>query len=175
MVGVGSFCYGFGISPMYYSWGFFLPEMKEEIALTGAQSGFIPMVFSIIYHLLGAPVGVIMAKWGIRPVLVFGSGVGVLAFWLMSRADSYFDCLIAYSLLGGIAIGFATILPSQTLASNWFIRYRARAIAFVLTGGAIVGIFTNGYFGPFVLQTWSWRTGWQLIAGISAVVGVVPT
>ena len=173
MVGVGSFCYGFGISPMYYSWGFFLTAMQKDIAISGAQAGFIFMVFSIVYHVLGAPVGVIMSRWGIRCVVVFGSAVAVLAFWLMSRADSYLDCLVAYSVLGGIAIGFATILPSQTLASNWFVRYRARAIAFVLAGGGIVGYFINKYFGPRVLLTWDWRTGWLLIAGISAVVGVV--
>ena len=82
MVGVGSFCYGFGISPMYYSWGFFLTAMQKDIAISGAQAGFIFMVFSIVYHVLGAPVGVIMSRWGIRCVVVFGSAVAVLAFWL---------------------------------------------------------------------------------------------
>ena len=173
LVGVGSFCYGFGISPMYYSWGFFLPEMGREFALTGAQSGFVFTVFSMIYHGLGPVVGMIMGRWGVRSVLTFGSAVAVLAFWLMSRAGSYSDCLIAYGILGGIAIGFSTILPAQTLASNWFVKYRARAIALVLAGGGIVGYFINKYFGPFVLETWSWRTGWLLIAGISALVGVV--
>jgi len=171
--GVGSFCYGFGISPMYYSWGFFLPEMRQEFDLTGAQAGFIFTIFSIVYHGVGPLVGVIMSRWGIRSVVAFGSCVAVLAFWLMSRAGSYTDCLIAYGILGGIAIGFSTILPAQTLASNWFVKYRARAIAIVLAGGGVVGYFTNRYFGPFVLETWSWRTGWLLIAGISAVVGIV--
>lgn len=173
MAGVGSFCYGFGISPMYYSWGFFLPEMRQEFDLTGVEAGFIFTIFSIIYHGVGPIVGVIMSRWGIRSVVTFGSGVAVLAFWLMSRAGSYTDCLIAYGVLGGIAIGFSTILPAQTLASNWFVKYRARAIAIVLAGGGVVGYFTNRYFGPFVLETWSWRTGWLLIAGISAVVGIV--
>ena len=172
-MGVGSFCYGFGISPMYYSWGFFLPEMREEITLTETQSGMVFSVFSYVYHLLGPLVGFLMGRWGIRSVVGFGSAVAVLAFWLMSRADSYGDCMLAFGVLGGIAIGFATILPSQTLASNWFLRYRARALAVVLGGGAVVGFFTNKYFGPAIVEHWDWRTGWLVIAAISAVTGLV--
>lgn len=172
-MGVGSFCYGFGISPMYYSWGFFLPEMREDITLTETQAGLVFSVFSYVYHLLGPLVGFFMGRWGIRSVVGFGSAVAVLAFWLMSRADSYGDCMLAFGVLGGIAIGFATILPSQTLASNWFLRYRARALAVVLGGGAVVGFFSNKYFGPAIIEYWNWRTGWLVIAAISAVVGLV--
>ena len=173
IVGVGSLCYGFGISPMYYGWGLFLPEMQRELALTDTQSGFVFSVFSWIYHLLGPGVGIAMGRWGIRSMMVPGSAIAVLAFWLMSRADSFADCLFAYGVLGGIAIGLATILPAQTLASNWFVRYRSRAIALVLGGGAVVGFAVNKYFAPEILRIADWRTGWLIISGISATVAVV--
>ena len=173
VVGVGSLCYGFGISPMYYGWGLFLPEMQEDLALTATQAGLVFSVFSWIYHLLGPPVGVAMSRWGIRSVMVPGSLIGVLAFWLMSRADSFADCLFAYGILGGLAIGLSTILAAQTLASNWFVRYRSRAIALVLGGGAVVGFGVNTYFAPEILRVADWRTGWLIIAGISAAVAVI--
>ena len=173
MVGLGSVCYGFGISPMYYCWGLFLPEMQQDLTLSDTQSGLVFSVFSWVYHLLGPVVGIAMGRWGIRSVMVPGSVVAVLAFWLMSRADSFADCIFAYGVLGGIAIGFATILPAQTLASNWFVRYRSRAIALVLGGGAVVGFAVNKYFAPEVLRVADWRTGWLIIAGISAIVAVI--
>ena len=173
MVGLGSVCYGFGISPMYYSWGFFLPEMQQDLGLNDTQGGLVFSVFSYLYHLLGPAVGVVMGRYGIRTVMGFGSVVGVLAFWLLSRADSFADCLFAYGVLGGIAIGFATILPAQTLASNWFVRYRSRAIGLVLVGGAAVGIPVNAYFAPGILRVADWRAGWLVIAGISAAVAVI--
>ena len=173
MVGLGSVCYGFGISPMYYGWGLFLPEMQQDLALSNTQSGLVFSVFSWTYHLLGPVVGITMARLGIRSVMGFGAVVGVLAFWLMSRADSFADCMLAYGVLGGIAIGFGTILPAQTLASNWFVRSRSRAIALVLGGGAVVGFGVNAYFAPEILRVADWRTGWLIIAGISAVVAVV--
>ena len=173
MMGLGSLCYGFGISPMYYGWGLFLPEMQQDLSLSDTQSGLVFSVFSWIYHLLGPVVGIAMGRWGIRSVMVPGSVVAVLAFWLMSRADSFADSVLAYGVLGGIAIGFATILPAQTLASNWFVRYRSKAMALVLGGGAVVGFGVNKYFAPEVLRVADWRTGWLIIAGISAVVAVV--
>lgn len=173
MAGLGSVCYGFGISPMYYSWGLFLPEMQQDLGLNDTQSGMVFSVFSYLYHLLGPLVGIAMGRYGIRSVMGFGSVVGVLAFWLLSRADSFADCLFAYGVLGGIAIGFATILPAQNLASNWFLRYRSKAMAVVLGGGAVVGFGVNKYFAPEILRVADWRTGWLIIAGISAVVAVV--
>ena len=172
IVGIGSLCYGFGISPMYYGWGLFLPEMQRDLGLNDAQSGLAFTVFSYGYHLLGPVVGIVMARLGIRSVMVFGATVGVLAFWLMSRADSFADCMFAYGVLGGIAIGFGTILPAQTLASNWFVRSRSRAIALVLGGGAVVGFAIN-LFAPAILRVTDWRMAWLVISGISATVAVV--
>ncbi len=173
IVGVGSLCYGFGISPMYYGWGMFLPEMQRDLGLNDTQSGLVFSVFSYIYHLLGPLVGIAMGRYGVRSVMAPGAAVAVVAFWLMSRADSFADCLFAYGVLGGIAIGLATILPAQTLASNWFVRSRSRAIALVLGGGAVVGFGVNTYFAPEILRIADWRTGWLIIAGISATVGVI--
>lgn len=173
MVGLGSVCYGFGISPMYYSWGFFLPEMQQDLGLNDTQSGLVFSVFNYLYHLLGPVVGMAMGRYGIRSVMGFGSVVAVLAFWLLSRADSFVDCLLAYGVLGGVAIGLSTILPAQTLASNWFVRFRSRAIGLVLAGGAVVGIPVNAYFAPGILRVADWRAGWLVIAGVSAAVAVI--
>ena len=42
----GLFCYGLGISPAYYSWGFFAPEVMEELQLSRAQVGDVFGIFS---------------------------------------------------------------------------------------------------------------------------------
>ena len=88
-------------------------------------------------------------------------------------SPTFADAMFAYAVLGGIAIGFGTILAAQTLASNWFIRYRARAMALILGGGAVVGYLTLRYFAPGMLRVADWRTGWLVIAGISAFVAIL--
>lgn len=173
MIGLGSACYGLAISPMYYSWGFFLPEMQRDLGMSDTQGGLIFSVFSWIYHGLGPVAGIAIARLGIRLMMSLGAVVGAFAFWLMNRADSFAEAMFAYAVLGGIAIGFGTILAAQALASNWFIRYRSRAMALILGGGAVVGYLTLKYFAPGMLEFFDWRTGWLVIAGISALVAVL--
>ncbi|MYA09109.1 MAG: MFS transporter [Holophagales bacterium] len=173
MIGLGSACYGLAISPMYYCWGFFLPEMQADLGMNDTQGGLIFSVFSWIYHLLGPVAGFAIGRWGIRSMMSLGAVVGVVAFWLMSRVESFADAMFAYAVLGGIAIGFGTILAAQALASNWFIRYRSRAMALILGGGAVVGYLTLRYFAPGILEVADWRTGWLIIAGISALVAIL--
>ena len=173
MIGLGSVCYGLAISPMYYCWGFFLPEMQREFGMNDTQGGLIFSVFSWVYHGLGPVAGIAMARLGIRLMMSLGAVVGVAAFWLMSRADSFAEAMFAYAILGGIAIGFGTILAAQALASNWFVRYRSRAMALILAGGAVVGYLTLTFFAPAMLRIADWRTGWLVIAGISGLVAVL--
>lgn len=173
MVGLGSVCYGLAISPMYYCWGFFLPEMQADLGMNDTQGGLIFSVFSWIYHGLGPVAGFAIGRWGIRSMMSLGAVVGVVAFWLMSRVESFADAMFAYAVLGGISVGFGTILAAQALASNWFIRYRSRAMALILGGGAVVGYFTLRYFAPGILEVADWRTGWLIIAGISALVAIL--
>ena len=110
MIGLGSACYGLAISPMYYSWGFFLPEMQRDLGMSDTQGGLIFSVFSWIYHGLGPVAGIAIARLGIRLMMSLGAVVGAFAFWLMNRADSFAEAMFAYAVLGGIAIGFGTIL-----------------------------------------------------------------
>lgn len=173
MVGLGSVCYGLAISPMYYCWGFFLPEMQADLGMNDTQGGLIFSVFSWIYHGLGPVAGFAIGRWGIRSMMSLSAVVGVVAFWLMSRVESFADAMFAYAVLGGIAVGFGTILAAQALASNWFIRFRSRAMALILAGGAVVGYVTLRYFAPGILEIADWRTGWLIISGISALVAVL--
>ena len=101
-----------------------------------------------------------------------GALCAALGFWLTSRADTLGELYWSYALIGGIGIGFSTILPAQTLAVNWFVRYRARATAIILVGGSAVGALVTP-IDELVLRHWSWREGWLLIAGCSLVVAVI--
>lgn len=172
LVGVGLICYGFGISPGFYSWGYFGPELREDLNLTAEQSGSIFGVFQFMFSAVGPLVGIGIARFGLRTLMTGGAVMCALGFWMLSRADSVADCYVAYSLIGGIGIGFSTILPCQTLASYWFQKYRARAMAIIFTGGALVGMGVNP-FNAAVLEGGNWRDAWEIIAWISLGVAVL--
>lgn len=171
LVGVGLFCYGFGISPAYYSFGFFGPELREELGLTSTQTGSVFGIFQFVFSAVGPLVGIAIARFGLRATMTTGALTCAVGFYLLSRADSVADCYLAYAIIGGLGIGFSTILPCQVLATYWFQKYRARAMAIIFTGGALVGMAVNPFNSMF--EGGDWRNAWVIIAAMSVIVAVV--
>lgn len=172
MIPVAWFIYGFGISPAFYSWGIYLPQLLEDLDLSRTEVGAVFGLFTLCYSLCGPLVGMAISRWGLRWVMTAGSLVAAVGLALVSRADSAFDCYVGYSILGGLGIGFSTIVPAQNLASNWFVKYRATAIAIVMTAGGIVARVFVAPFDRYILENHTWREGWLAFAGISVLVAV---
>ncbi len=171
MVAVAWVCYGFGISPAYYSWGNFSLEIRADLDFSRESFGLIFGIFTFTYSLVGLLVGPAIARWSIRAVMTFGFATSAIGFLYLSRADSFLDCIIGLSILGGIGIGFATIIPCQTIGQNWFLKRRAIAIGIILTAGGIVGKIV-ARADTWVLANYDWRTGWLIISGVSAALAV---
>lgn len=171
LVGVAFIFYGFGISPAYYSWGLLGRPMSEELGLSREQLGRVFGLFALAYSVMSAVTGVALGRWGIRKVVTAGLLTTAVGFALLSRIESFAGALFCFSLLVGCGVGISTIIPAQTLASNWFIRYRARAIAIVLTAGGVVGRLITP-IDTWMLREADWRAAWLLLAGITLAVAV---
>lgn len=174
LLGVAWICYGFGITPASVGWNLLAVEMVEDSALGMVREdvAWIRGVRVLIAAMVAPAVGIALMRWGIRSVMVAGSLIAAFGFFITAQASSKYACLIGYGLIGGFGIGFATILPTQTLASNWFVKYRARAMAFVLTAGGIMGGFINLII-PYTIEHGGWRSGWFLIVGMSVTVAII--
>lgn len=164
--------YGFGIAPAYFSWGFFAPEVIDELGLTRQDIGLVFGLFTFLYSASSPLVGLALLRLKLRVVICAGSLLAGTGFVLLSRAETLFDCLLAFSVCGGVGIGVSTIIPCQTLGSNWFIKSRARAIAIIMTAGGIVGSFMAP-LDKLMLETIGWRSAWMVIGGISISVAVL--
>lgn len=169
LVGVAWVLYGFGIAPSYYSWGLFSREIIADLDLNVGELGGVFGLFTFMYSFVGFAVGYCMVRWGIRSVMAGGFLMTAAGALVVSRADTAMDCYLGFSLLGGTGIGFATIIPCQTLGQNWFLKYRGLAIGIILTAGGIVGLLVTRV-DVYVLEHWTWRTGFVLIAGVSALL-----
>ncbi|MCH7958650.1 MAG: MFS transporter [Candidatus Hydrogenedentes bacterium] len=172
LLAVAWVCYGFGISPAYYTWGAFASSIIEDLEFSRADIGGVFGLFTFLYSGVGPLVGLSMARLGIRATMSGGFVASALGLFLMSRADSLLDCYIAFALLGGSGIGFATIIPCQTLGQNWFLKRRALAIAIIFTAGGIVGKIVTRY-DAYMLEHYDWRTGWLVLAGVSGCLAIL--
>ncbi|MEQ9411102.1 MAG: MFS transporter [Fuerstiella sp.] len=172
LLGAAWLIYGFGLAPGYYSWGFFTPEVINDLGLSRTDAGAVFGAFTMVYSCIGPLTGILISRWGVRATIVCGSLISALGFLLLSYADSLIGCFVCYSVMAGTGIGLSTILPCQTLATQWFTRYRARAVAIIFIAGGIVGRIV-AEFDAWILQWYSWRGGWQAIAGVSVLLAAV--
>ncbi len=172
MVAVGFVTYGLGIAPAYYGLGIFASALIDDLGLTRQQIGEVFGAFTFSYGLISPVAAAVIRRWGIRSTVTAGALCAAAGFWVVSEAASVTELYLGYSLVGGIGIGFSTLLPAQAIPVFWFRRYRARATAIILTGAAIVGFLWQPAAG-IVLESWDWRVGWRIVAGISLLVAAV--
>lgn len=172
LVAVGFLCYGFGVAPIFYSWGQYGIEMEADIGLTKTQRGSIFGLFSLVYAVCSPLAAMAIRRFGLRIVMTFGSLLCATAVTYMARADSILDCYIAFALLGGLGVGFGAQMPWQTLPTYWFRKYRARAMATILSAGGLIG-FLVPLWCVYMLNHGGWREGWLLVAVISVAVAVI--
>ena len=172
LVGVGTYIYGFSISPGYYSWGFFAPELIAELGLSRQQIGDIFGVRGLVASGSAVLVGIALTRWGLRRVVPVGALIGALGFFLVSRANSLAQLYWSYGVIVAFGTSFASVLPAQTLAMNWFDRYRARATAIIFIGGAVVGTLVTP-IDAVILRFGSWRMGWMIIGCVMLSVAAV--
>ena len=175
ILGATLFIYGFGVAPAYYSWGFFLREgsgMSDVLDINDTQRGMVSSFYRYVTHLLGPLVAMALMRWGARPVMTVGACIACLGFGLMSRANSFLDCVVAYSLIGGLGVGLSGSIATKTVVTNWFAKFRARALSILAVSAGTVGMGVI-WFDELVLRLADWRAGWLFIAGASACAALV--
>ena len=169
---VAGFCYGFGMSPMYYSWGMFAPRLTADLGFDRGDVGGVFGLFTTLYQCVGLFVGLAIVRFGLRSVMVGGFCVTAAGLLLLARADTPVDCYVGFSMLGGIGIGFSTVVPAQTLGQNWFLRRRALVIGAIFAFGGIAGRLVAPV-DTWILEHYDWRTGWSAIAALSAMLALL--
>jgi MFS family permease len=168
---VGLICYGFGVSPGYYSWGLYADQMREELGLSRQQIGEVFGIFNLVMSAMALAAGYAITRWGLRRVVSTGALVAAAGFFLLSRAQSSADLYLGFAIVAATGLSFSTVLPAQTLAIQWFEKYRARATSIILVGGALVGMLVN--FALPYLERMGWRVGWVVITGVSVTVALI--
>lgn len=169
---VAGLCYGFGMPPVYYSWGIFAPRITADLGIDRAAVGGVFGLFNTMHQCVGLLVGLAIARFGLRRVMPVGFCVTAAGLLVLAGADTARACYVGFSVLGGIGVGFSTTVPAQTLGQNWFLRRRARVIGAIFTTGGLVGWLVSRS-DTWILERYDWRAGWVAVAVLSLALGLV--
>ena len=170
MVGSGFWLMFYTTGVGFYGFSAFIDQIADSVAngsravVAGAVS-----VQRLESGIMGPVVGFLVDRIGPRIVLIAGFVISGLGFILVSRATTIPQFYAAYLFLA-LGLGAGSFLVISTSVTNWFIRYRGRALGIVFLGPA---------FSTFLVSALVWSIeaiGWRdtlAIVGLGMwVVGI---
>lgn len=141
--------------------------IRREFLLSDAQLGMLSTFFTLLYAVIGLPLGR-MADRGSRKTILAGGlaiwgAVTTLAAWAWN-----FPSLLLSRL--GLAVGEAACAPAATswIGDLFPAERRSRPLALFMLGVPIGGALSFFFSGP-IAQFWGWRRA-MLLAGIPALL-----
>lgn len=92
--------------------------------------------------------------------------------WLMASKPWHY--WLGFGVLTATGISFGTIIPAATAVTRWFSRYRGRAMALTLSASGMAGFIASPLINRILtINGGNWRQGWEIVAGIAVVSGLV--
>ena len=142
--------------------------IRKEFALSDTQVGFLTTAFTLLYALIGVPLGRIADRASRKQLLAGGVSVWSLLTATTAIASSY--GLLLFSRLG-VAVGEAVCAPAATswLGDLFPAEKRSRALAIFMLGVPIGGGLSFLLGGPLA-QAFGWRTAMALAAAPALVL-----
>lgn len=143
--------------------------MSHEIAMSAARRGAGFTLVNLFVGLGSWVVAKSVVKYGLRATFMTGSAVLCTgSLFLAIFASTSWEYLIAFGVVIGTGISFATLVPASTAVARWFRRYRGRAMGIALSASGFAGLAAPLLGRVIRANAGNWRLGWYIVA--SAVV-----
>lgn len=151
-----------------------LPAMKEGLALTYAQMGWIGtgnFIGYLAFSLLG---GYLATRIGPRKVISASLVLVAASLFLTGLTRSFGAALLLRTLTG---IGSAgSNVNIMALASAWFASRRRGMAAGIMASGSSVGLLALGPMIPWILGRFpgeGWRVCWYVLGGLTLLIALL--
>src|SRR5438128_1376569 len=126
----------------------------------------------LLFGLCGPFAGAVMARFGVRRVMLTALFTLAVAVSLSTFMQSAWQLVILWGVLVGLGSGAMALVLGATVAARWFVQRR----------GLVTGLFAAStatgqlVFLPLqasIIELAGWRTAVLLVAGVAVVVAVV--
>jgi MFS family permease len=156
-------------SGMRLSFGpFFLP-MAQDLGFSRSLLGSIVAVGMLAYGLAMPLAGVLIARYGTRPVLLTGIAFVIASVWWTVVTSSALGFLLAFGVLLSVGLAFTSPVALTPVISHWFTRRRGMALFFLSTG-SMAGIAVMTPLLSASIHHFGWR---PTLVGFGAIFTLV--
>ncbi|MBI5115845.1 MFS transporter [Candidatus Poribacteria bacterium] len=161
--------FGHGIA--FYSFSVFIKPLEAHFGWSRTTISIGVVLWALLYGLSGPVVGVCMDKLGVRVVIAFSALVVGSCYVLLGSLNGL---VMLYILMffSGIGSAGVTTVPSQTIISNWFEKYRGRAMGIMMAGVGLGGL-TMPPVSNAIITEFGWRTSFR-VGGLLLLFMIVP-
>jgi MFS family permease len=159
--GIGFYGHGVILDPLGTLHGWPKATISSAITLYFLTAGIMGMI-----------IGRQVDRYGPKWVLILGSVVIGGGFVLLSRITTVWQLYLVYLVM---AIGFSctSLVPVNTLITNWFIRRRGFAMSLTNTGLSAGGIVLVP-LGSYMISRWGLETALPVLGAIYCAV-IIPS
>jgi MFS family permease len=116
--------------------------------------------------------GVMIDRLGPKKVILFGTLVLCVAYFLYSQTQNIFQVYGVHILLA-IALVTSGSIPNMILISSWFHKHRGLALGIILTGTSLGGFIATRSPLLAYIESNGWRPAMQLLALLPLILSVV--
>lgn len=158
--GMGFYCFPVFVQPLMDEFGWSMTQISAGAAL-----------WAIVYGFSGPVIGLLIARFGVTRTMLGAAVISSLTLIGYASVQALW-MLYAIMFFAGFAVAGTTLVPAQTAITNWFNKYRGRAMSLMM-----LGIGTGGFILPplneFLIRHLGWRQTWLVALGVSLVI-VIP-
>ncbi|MGD2269261.1 MAG: MFS transporter [Desulfobacterales bacterium] len=156
----------------FYGHGVILDPLRTAHGWSKATISSAVTLYFLTAGIMGMLIGRQIDKYGPKGVLIFGSIAIGSGFFFLSLVAAVWQLYAIYLLM---AIGFSctSLVPVNTLITNWFIRKRGFAMSLTNTGLSAGGIVLVP-FASYLISDWGLKITLPILGATFWVV-IIPT
>ena len=151
----------------------FVNPLTEEFGWSRTEISAVTSLGAVLGASLAPLSGRLVDRIGSRWVLTLGGILVAVACVYLSSVQTLLGFYVGFTIVRTADQGLIKIGAAPAVG-KWFQRYRGRAIALVFFSGS-TGIMVMAPVVQLVIGVWGWRSAWLLLAGVMAVLGIVPS
>jgi len=146
-----------------------------QIPMSRSTYGWGFTLLNLFVGLAAIAVAQSIVKYGLRATFVIGSALiclGSLALGFYAYKPWHY--LVAFGVVVGVGISFATLVPAATAVTRWFRRYRGRAMGIALSASGFAGLAASKFLGRMLQAAGgNWHAGWKIVACAAVLSGLI--
>ena len=149
--------------------------MSVELGWSQAQVTLGYSLMMVFYAITAFFAGMILDKWGTKPVYTVASVLGGLGFWLTSMVHSHLAYLFTFGLVAGIATGMLWV-TSTVSVRKWYVGKSYATMWGIAFAGAPMAQFILAYVTKGSLADGgvdAWRSAMVILAIIMFIALVL--